>query len=136
MFIYLVHIPKDTLELPTHCFYFSCILESLRRGKLFSCMFEDFEASADAPVFEGYEFNKRTLKRIPTHIRRTRRIEILRSSRMSLFVVTCDHVNTSTYESPLKGRRTCFAICIISSIWVSNDRGGNCAIVNRVFARA
>lgn len=53
MFVYLVHIPKDTLELPTHCFYFSCIFESLRRGKLFSCMFEDFKASADAPVFEA-----------------------------------------------------------------------------------
>ena len=53
MFVYLAQIPKDTLELLTHCFYFSCIFESLRRGKLFSCMFEYFEALAEGPVFKA-----------------------------------------------------------------------------------
>jgi hypothetical protein len=62
MFVYLVHIPKDSLELLTHCFYFSCIFESLGRGKLFSCMFEDFEAEAEAPVFEGSESEQEDLQ--------------------------------------------------------------------------
>ena len=53
MFVYLVHIPKDALELLTYCFYFSCIFESLRRGKLFSGIFENFEAEAEGPVFKA-----------------------------------------------------------------------------------
>ena len=53
MFVYLAQIPKDNVELLTHCFYFSCIFESLRRSKLFSCMFEDFEAEAEGPAFKA-----------------------------------------------------------------------------------
>ena len=58
MFVYLVQIPKDTLELLTHCFYFSCVFESLRRGKLFICMFEYFEALAEGPVFKASEIKQ------------------------------------------------------------------------------